>query len=277
MKLLKILIIMLIPMSFVYASQSYIKVTKTNSAKNFSTINDVLKEYKLNMKVMKVYNANETLSNIIYTGPFSTYEKAAYYQQKLKYHFENPQVVIFDRVDKTGGIYFSLGLGYGAVSSSYDKDNEVVKLKEPNNNGIYSMGELGYTFTNGVFTNIGYSTLKNNDLFFENIYISLGYRFYKKGDFVPYISVLGGLSSLTWQESPLSDASNVDVVNKSTSPVFGGKIGLLYEGFESFSLGVSYQLLLLDHTANIIIDTTDKSTYKHSALNTLLLEFQHKF
>ncbi|MEA1982130.1 MAG: hypothetical protein U9N39_01195 [Campylobacterota bacterium] len=276
MKPLKILIIALLPVSIVYASQSYVKVTKTDNPDNFSTINSVLKQYSLKMKILKIHNSDGTLTNIIYTGPFSTYERGAYYQRKLKNHFPNPQVVTSSKEDKRDGFYFGLGFGYGDAYSSYDNDTQSIELKEPQNSGVSYTGELGYVFSNGMFSTIGYSTIKSSDLHFENVYASLGYRVYDRGDFVPYASVLLGAGSLTWSSNPLEGVAT-DVTNKSTSPVIGSKIGLIYDGFESVSLAASYQLLILDHTANISADETTSTTYNHSALNIFLLEFQHKF
>ncbi|MDF1883170.1 hypothetical protein JHD49_04390 [Sulfurimonas sp. SAG-AH-194-C21] len=230
----------------------------------------------MTMKIMEVHNSDKSVSHIIYTGPFTTYERAAHYQQKLKSYFSNPQVVVLDKKDKTDGMFFGLGLGYASATTTYDKDKQAIKLKEPQNYGISFMGEVGYVFKNGMFSTIGYSTLKNSDLFFENIYVSLGYRFYNKGKFTPYLSALAGIGSLTWENIPLA-ATNGEVVNKSISPIFGGRVGLIYNGFESFSFAASYHLLTLDHTADIYIDSTNKSSYKHSTLHSFLLEFQHKF
>ncbi len=277
MGILKILIIMLIPMSILLGEQTYVKVTKTNNTKNFSSINDVLKEYKLNMKIVKVYNADKSISNIIYTGPFPSYERAAHYQQKLKNHFSNPQVVILDKIKKEDGIYFGLGVGYASANSPYTQINQTIQLREPANSGVAFRGELGYIFKNGIFTSLGYGTLNTNDLLFENLYASLGYRLYNKGDFVPYGSVLVGGGNLTWNRNPIKEEDSSTTQNRSTSAFIGSRIGILYNKFESFSIGISYQLLVFDHTANFTLNTTEKSTYQHSALNTFLLEFQHKF
>ena len=275
MKYLNILIILLAIITSSYASQSYVKVTQTNNREDFRSINDTIKQYNLTMKIQKIYNTDGTISHVIYVGPFDTYEKGTYYQQQFKNFFPNPQVVTFDKKNKEHGFYFGLGLGFASTGSSYDKSHDVL-FTEPKKSGVAYMGELGYVLKNGIFIALGYSSSQNSDLFFQNLYASLGYRLYNAGDFVPYASILAGGGTLTWASGPVGGVGT-EVVNKSTSPLLGSRIGLIYDGFKSVSLAASYQLIVFDHKANISIDGVTNTTYRHSLLHTFLLEFQHKF
>lgn len=275
MKSFIVTIFLLLELSL-YAEQSYIKITKTDDYTKLSEINKTLRKYKLKMKIQKVDNANGSISYIVYSGPYSSYRLGLQDQKALQRDFANPQILTIDKEETKNGFYFGLGVGAGNVNSSNDSSSNQSKISEPENRGFALSAEVGYVFKNNIYTSLGYVSLGSSDIHIDNFYGSLGYRFYGKGDFVPYGSMLLGVGNLTWKNAPVSNLGTV-VLNRSTSPFIGGRVGFIYDGFKYISLVGSYQLLMMSHEANIEYPNGDTLSYKHNYLHTFLLEFQHKF
>ncbi len=250
------------------AKDIYIQVTSTSSKNTLRAINKKFK--KMNLKM--IYKTNVT-KYFIYSGPYTNVDSSKFALNKIRNYF--PNAIIKPHKIKKGkdsGTYLNLALGFSSAPSTHEVEKGCVIIEAPKNKGVSYNVDSGYTFENGLSLGVGYLRFDATDLLFDNLYGSINYRFNDYNNFIPYIGMLGGYSSLKWFTDPIDDPQEGSN-NNSSSLLFGTQTGLVYKLTGIFSIYMGYQCLFMNHITNISLDTKNSSKLKHNTLHTVQVGF----
>ena len=295
MKSLKLLIfLIIISPIFLMAEDIYVKVIQLKSKKHFSYVYSVLNRAKMNMMVKKTRQNRQDIFTI-YSGPYKSKESQANAITHTKKYFANAKLVRFkpkklnsDDADAqnasgklrnykhTSGFFIGAGAGFTAAPSTHIIETGAVSINEPKDKGINTKVAAGYSFKNGAVGSVNYARLDTNDLVFNNLYLSLNYRFEDIGELVPYFGASVGISSLKWNTSPIDDP-NAGSNNDSDSILYGTQAGLIYEGFYPLSFNLEYNCMMMEHTTNITQDSSNSSKLEHNAIHSVQFFIHYNF
>lgn len=261
------------------AAYTYIKVTKT---KNINQLNSI----KSNLKRLGQTSTHRTTKTgyVIYSGPYKNSTSAKYTLKKIKRFFPYATIVktktkpttkkvIKRKTTKTPKqkqkFFVGGALGYSKSVLTYTGGTKLDY--PPKETGISYDLHLGYNFKKDMFITLGYLRTDTSDIVFDNFYSSLNYKFVKFDNLSPYFGLLAGYSKLTWNKAPIANATSKSSVSDS---FFGGtQVGVIYDGYESFSLYANYQCLFVNHST--AINVSDK--LEHKTLNNIQLGVQYSF
>ena len=287
--------------SFLNAASNYVQVTQTKNKKQLRIIKAKLK----NMGLKMVYKKSGS-RYLVYSGPYKSSKSSSYALKKIKRYFPYakitnkkkkklkpakkeipskknliPAVEIEQSKDvgkptntkKISGFFTGISLGYSSAPTNSTVDADSTEPHIPNNKGISFNLEGGYHFENGFSSSLSYMKFNASDLVFDNVYGTINYRFRDFNDFVPYFGALVGYSSLVWNIDPVEE-----IVGDSDSESFfaGTQTGILYKGFDSFSLLLGYQCMFMGHITNIE-DGDSSSKLQHETLHTIQMGIQYNF
>jgi hypothetical protein len=174
------------------------------------------------------------------------------------------------------GFFLGLGLGYASVPSTHLIQTGSLIVNEPSSSAVNQKVHAGYNFDNAFVGSINYLLLDTGDLVFNNVYLSLNYRFEDIKSYVPYFGVSAGISNLKWNTSPINEPDDASKNNSSTTSL-GTQTGVLYEGFNPVSVGFEYNTMFMQHTTNITQDATNSSKLQHKVLHSVQFFIHYNF
>ena len=133
--------------------------------------------------------------------------------------------------------------------------------------------EIGYYFTENLFTAINYQLTSLDNIDFKHTFVSLNYKFDDIYFISPYVGVLGGYSMMTWRSNPIDSANT----SSSTSSFMGGaQVGSEIAVYKGISLYAFYRYILIDYTTSLKTDTGQKEI-KHSSEQNLNAGIRYRF
>lgn len=289
------LFLLLLP-TFLSASDKYIKVVKVLDDNQLLLVRSVLNEIGFTSTF------TQTKTNfIVFVGPFKEEGYADDALQRIKQHFAH--AYIFEKETKkiekkikkevqdkeivnqdqnktlvkvidsdistflTSETFFiNISLGANLSTAKNISKSGTIDVNLPSKYMFSYSLEGGYSFDNGIFFSLGVLRSLDNDVVFTNAYATANYRFDPINDFAPFIGLVGGVSMLTWNTSPISDI--VSSKSNSFSTLYGSQIGLIYVNCSNINLFASYQYLILEHTSDVSI-LTSSSEIQHNSMHNL--------
>jgi len=137
---------------------------------------------------------------------------------------------------------------------------------------LYEAG-LGYRFTENIFTTLSFQRTGLDFADIDNIYVSINYQL---SDIIlkPYIGLIAGYSTLTWNTRPHVPHAIGDEKLESTNDTYGVQVGLEHMFSEHWSLFAKYQYLKYDHVMDIDRAVTN---IKHNSGQNILLGARYAF
>lgn len=273
-----LLLFLLFP-SISNAAYTYIKVTKTKKT-------DKLQAIKSHLKRLGLSSTHRTTKKeyIIYTGPYKNSASAKRALKKVKKYFKYPKIIKTKTKLNTKKVRkqpsskqlltkkkLFVGGSIGYSSSELTNSASVILQNPPKDKGISYDLHLGYNLTKEMFLTVGYLRSDMQDLVFDNFYGSYNYKFGPYGEYSPYFGVLAGYSKLTWNKSPIDNATSTNTA--SDSFFAGSQAGIIYNGYEKIAFYSNYQCLFMNHAT--AIDVTNK--LKHKTLHNIQIGVQYSF
>lgn len=272
-----ILLISLVVPVFLSAS-SYIKVTTTKSTKK-------LKMIKAKMKTMELRPGHKKTKThyVIYSGPYENIQIANRDMKKISKYFPSAELINTNKnqsqddknkkIEQKNNFHVGISVGYSTAASTLSGDETKIETK-PETAGLSYLVNGGYTFDNGIDWSLAYMLASTGDLSYTNIYTSLNYQFDNFDNFVPYVGLIVGYSSLTWDISPTTNPERPD----STSAMYGLQAGFSYPLSDSMFLTSSYLASMMDHKANILDDSdATVASIEHGLMHTVLFGVEFQF
>ncbi|MEA1982454.1 MAG: outer membrane beta-barrel protein [Campylobacterota bacterium] len=278
MKLIKIITLILLFFTSLYASSTsgYILITKTSKASNLKHI-----KKKLDSLNVKMFTQKSGKYHMVYSQKYNNRASLENAYKRVKQSFHTATIVTKKRPKKavTGAsqtaplhsltlesnkndMFVSLGLGSSGIYGSTD-DAGVAKL---NTAGLSLFLEAGYYFSENIFLSLAYLNTSTSDITMHNAYSSFNYQLNFLEDFSLYGGVLVGLGTL--------QLSAYDASEPSISIIYGGQAGLEYNILGDIALYTSAQMLFSDHNIKLL-DTATQATF--SSINNLQLGVRYRF
>ncbi len=266
---------LLVP-NFLVADAIYLLVAKTNNKDNLPYIKSKLHNLQLNALVYKsdgIYT--------VYSGPLKDEKEASYALKRAKRSFAHADIVSFDTQTKnaTKKGYFFVNGSLASLTLPYEHTIQIgnIPLNTIDSKATGYIFEGGYNFENNIFVTMSFMNAASSTNTLTNLYSSLNYKINIKR-LEPYVGILGGISSLAWDKSPMLEANS----SPSTSLVYGLQAGLNYDtGFHNIALLANYRYTVMNHSIPLkIIDGTSitaSSTLNHNLVHGLNLGVQYRF
>ena len=267
MKIFKLILLL----SFLIASLSAserIMITKTSKKSNLKLINAKLKKINVKMYVKKIDS-----SYYIYSGSYKDEKSTNKVLRYIKKTF--PSAYVISKKKETlkkkkddsqkqdnADFFLSLALGSVSVDNSIDEGSIII---EPEASGISYALEGGYILNENIFFSLAYLSSSTSDLDINNIYISASYKINPMNDLGVYAGVLGGYSTLVYNEYG-DDAS-------STSLLYGVQLGVNYDFYENIAVFTTYQGLLVNH----VINDSDTTGIEFGLMHNIQLGILYRF
>lgn len=288
-KLNRLMLVLLLSLSTALLSDElYINVTNVKNKQQLQYPYKILKSMDFKMSYEQ-----KDYGYAIYVGPYSSKKSLNEAYMQIKNDFKNARIIVHksktdilnlesenlktNKISKNHtGYILGFGLGYANAPSTHTVINGTVNIDEPDSSGNNYIIYGGYNFSNNLSLLLNYMYLYADDLEFNNYYSSINYRFSKVVDIVPYFGVSIGYSSLTWNKSPILNASSTSG-NNSSDIMYGTQVGFNYKLFNHISLKIDYNCLFLKHSTNITIDISNNSKLKHDTLHSLIASLEYNF
>lgn len=141
--------------------------------------------------------------------------------------------------------FVSLGSGLMQHDADLRTDSgNIPLLIDPSEDGTPIQIELGYHFTPNWFATVEYTFVDADQTEVENLTGSINYGWPLGERWQMYLGILGGSSTLDWQEDPIF-ATTIETENDES--FFGGQVGLKAQLSERCFVHWKYQYLDLDH------------------------------
>ena len=120
---------------------------------------------------------------------------------------EAPEATKQDSYDFYAGL--SAGAAAVRVTQTNTRGSVVLNDKPDEHDTTYGI-ELGYYLNDRFFSSINYDKSAYEDVEFDNLYLTLNYRFRQYDLIRPYIGLIAGYSKMAWKKS-LIDSTNNDL------------------------------------------------------------------
>lgn len=141
--------------------------------------------------------------------------------------------------------FASIGAGANQHDAELRTDSGVITLlSDPSDNGTPIVAALGYHFSQNWFTELEYTYLDADETELQNLALSINYQWALGQNWDMYIGLVGGGSTLDWQENPIF-ATTIETENEEN--YLGGQIGLKARLNDRWSIHGKYQYLDLEH------------------------------
>ena len=290
-KMNKLIFFLLLSIVNAFSSPIYIRVGATNSIQDLRTAKSILQK-----KEMNTLYKDEAEKHIIFSGPYSS-EFAAFKDiQKIKDYFPYARTVLLESEEnensknrsseKTNSSWewklpssnyttqgFFLGVKGGSFSSSAVANDVNATYTLPKNKySSYSI-DLGYAFSNGVYTYFEINKAENSQISMNNYKINVDYQYPVYKNVNTHIGAVIGTSELTWKEFPIED-TNTSSAATSTNLLYGVHIGLNYNITDSWQVFGTYEYLLLNHSLEV--DGANQ-TIDHSSATSIFVGIRYFF
>ncbi|MFA6192648.1 MAG: hypothetical protein WC665_09890 [Sulfurimonas sp.] len=280
MKLLYFFVISLLFSISVFADSKYVLVEKTKSEAELPYIKAKLKKLELNMVAYK----SEDIYTV-YSGAFKNHKSAIIALQKIQSIFPEAVIVSFDSQtiqeeikDSKEGYYFINGsfASLGVPFNHSVKEGNII-LNPIGTSAIGYIFEAGYSFENNIFMTLSYLNAASSSNTISNLYSTMNYKM-RMGQFVPYVGVMGGLSTLSWTKPPMETANS----GADGALLYGAQTGLNYEtGFSNLAVFINYQFAFMNHKTPLLVTNaatvTGSSTLTQQLLHGINLGIQYRF
>jgi hypothetical protein len=264
----------------VFADSKYVLVEKTKSEAELPYIKAKLKKLELNMVAYK----SEDIYTV-YSGAFKNHKSAIIALQKIQSIFPEAVIVSFDSQtiqeeikDSKEGYYFINGsfASLGVPFNHSVKEGNII-LNPIGTSAIGYIFEAGYSFENNIFMTLSYLNAASSSNTISNLYSTMNYKM-RMGQFVPYVGVMGGLSTLSWTKPPMETANS----GADGALLYGAQTGLNYEtGFSNLAVFINYQFAFMNHKTPLLVTNaatvTGSSTLTQQLLHGINLGIQYRF
>ncbi len=172
------------------------------------------------------------------------------------------------------GFYIGLEAGYSIVGITRNDTNGGVPLNFGlKDSGISYGAEMGYYFNNNVFISINYQKTDLKDVTSNNMFTTLNYQLDEINSLYPYIGVIAGYNTITWETSPIDYATG----NSSASSLLGGlQIGSDISFYDGVSFSIFYRYLMISNTTNIEVGA-GKSSIEYTSEQNLNVGIKYNF
>jgi len=279
-----ILILFILLYATSLSATTYINVANVKTKKELTYPYKKLKSMGITM-----FYKQKSFGYAAYIGPFKSNKSLQYTYKKVKRSFPNAKIIATKSSDQKNtsqtktassshhsGFITGVGVGYANAPSTHIVTSGSVTINEPKSSGMNYSLYGGYDFNNNLSLLLNYMYLNASDLEFHNIYASLYYRFEKFEKFIPFFGLSVGYSALKWNTSPI-DLAAPSSNNNSADIMYGTEVGFNYFISKTFSFKLNYSCLFLQHTTNIVQDTTNTSKLEHNTLHAITTSLQYNF
>lgn len=275
MKILNfMLFVLLLVPSALLSADIFVRIASTKSKNN--VMNAKARLQRLNIKIL--YKKDKDIYTL-YSGPYKSEIAAMHDIEKMKRYFPHAATVMIGSVKEETqelddtihkkGFNVALSVGNNTNTPSYS-GNTTVKL--PNNSGLSYSLHGGYLFDNGLALNFTYSHLDTSDISVDNIFSTAAYQYNNTTHIVPFIGLIAGMSTLTWNTSPLT--TETLTITGSSSSLYGFQAGIIYDGFSAVDIFADIEQIFVNHALDI--DNSGEAI-KHTSIQNIEFGIRYFF
>ncbi len=142
--------------------------------------------------------------------------------------------------------FISLGSGHIQHDADLRTDTGSINLLiDPAEDGTPVQVEIGYRFTPNWFVAAEYTFADLDETEIENLAASINYGWFLGEKVQMYVGLVGGASTLQWQEDPIFATT---IENENDESYMGGQLGFKAQLSDRWFFQGKYQFLDIDHT-----------------------------